>query len=124
MIPEAVVNSETACLLASKGFSSGQPKPQLRKLVLEAGSFIEIPTQQTAMQWLSDIHNIEISVNVGWLSKGVKVYFGRVYIAKNGRNDYPMDDADEIMTPSRTLTIEKSIQWALKNLLPEPRITA
>ena len=121
MIEEAYVSFETAKLLKEKGFdeicslgygNNGiiHPIPQIKNSELE--HFLpkySCPTQQMAMRWLREVHNIDIVVFHEKLPHDC--YWARV------EQDLYTQHEQEPTYKSYEESTEEAIQYSLKNLI-------
>ena len=117
MIKEQLVSFEVAQLLKAKGFNvivtdSYRANGQLR------GEFkfcnYPAPTQQMAMRWLREKHNIHISTTFGWVS-GYNAQVDWAEESEKG-NDKP---ACCVWRTDLNTTYEVAVEAAIKHCLEE-----
>ena len=124
MIEEAYVSFETSKLLKEKGFDVSVRYYYQKiddDITYNIGDFrnwnvhdmwYSMPTQQMAMQWLREAHNIHIDICsicdiLHWL------YQVFVITPKTARNPY----VDKILYTSYEQAVEAAILYTLKNLI-------
>ena len=109
MIKEAYCSYEVAKLLKEKGFD--EPCTELNKLCIKDDEkpVLKI-TQQKAMKWLREVHNIVIVVtpSMFWGKYNVSVYKG---------NDYPIGFDGDSFISSYEQACEEALKYTLKNLI-------
>lgn len=142
MITEDYVSFETAKLLKEKGFdvetdhkiwyvvkpySTGTPFNSITYGVGETTReyskehCIPMPTQQMAMKWLREVHNIEICVNIGLVGKDhKKMYDWCPVIVKEKRLEYPItypDGSCSVLADSSEEAVEEALKYCLTKLI-------
>lgn len=127
MIEEAYVSFETAKLLKEKGFDElCNKKYDGYKRIVPAGKMIELwqnselddecsaPTQQMAMRWLREVHNIHILLEpTNWPQFG---YWSKVLYYISDRNDFVKDKFVERKKTYED-AVEAAIKYCLENLI-------
>jgi len=131
---EAYVSFETAQLLKGKGFDwavlTCYENSEFRYVNLwnwnkfGASTLCSAPTQQMAMRWLREEHNIFIGVGIGEDLDGEFGYMPFIHILDNlscpDGKYVPDVDADDIckLTPQTYEdSVEAALQYALTNLI-------
>lgn len=125
MVEEAYVSFETAKLLKEKGFNEEcfalynpdgvliQSGIRLNNIQVGRvkGSY-SAPTQQTAMRWLREAHNIHIDICSNW---DAIHWLYQVFIItpRTARNSY----VDKILYTSYEQAVETNIKYCLENLI-------
>ena len=132
MIKEAYVSFEVARLLKEKGFNGEVhayynvfDKVNLDfSISLEAPHLqIPCPTQQMAMTWLRETHNLFIRVGFGNDNKGNFLYMADIYDLTNDAVDglyIPIVEAnDYLFTNPKTYeeAVEAALKYTLENLI-------
>ena len=130
MITEDYVSFETAKLLKEKGF-----KEETHGNYYLGGKFdgefeesskvnwnkffktpIAAPTQQMAMRWLREVHNIHISITFGWVS-GYNAQVDWAEESEKG-NDKPACCVWRTdLNTTYEAAVEEAIKYSLKNLI-------
>jgi len=126
MIEEAYVSFETAKLLKEKGFNEKVSRwyvansPQEGIVTIGFGDkqlYINAPTQQIAMKWLREVHNLFIEPRAGetdgktWYDFDI-IPINERKIAWNHYNNLPFVECD-----SYEEACEAAIKYCLENLI-------
>ena len=127
MIKEAYVSFETAKLLKEKGFEEEcmyfydwDEENEIYRICSNGGScnetrfssYYSMPTQQRAMRWLREVHNIHIDTcsiwdAIHWL------YQVFVITPRTAHNSY----VDKMLYTSYEQAVEAAIKYCLENLI-------
>ncbi len=134
MITEDYVSFETAKLLKEKGFDESTPityfigddKPRgcvVGEMIhhpkaKEDTHLIDCPTLQMAMKWLREVHNLHISVNMGFDVDYSQYFFYVPFVCrfsnKDGEYLTPFDEKEFGSCEEAT---EAAIKYCLENLI-------
>lgn len=122
MFKEAYVSFEVARLLKEKGFNG---EVHAYHNVFDKVNLVQIPcpTQQMAMTWLRETHNLFIRVGFGNDNKGNFLYMADIYDLTNDAVDglyKPIVEAnDYLFTNPKTYeeAVEAALKYTLENLI-------
>lgn len=130
MITEDYVSYGVARLLKDKGFDESietliRPDGVIYRLddFTITNSEIKIysddvccPTLQMARKWLSDVHNIFISISIGYVGReSRKTYMWMPCICKSDHIEYPTEENFE--APSEEEAIVDALRYCLEHLI-------
>ena len=119
---EAYISEEVAALLQQKGFH--EPCTGLNKILCKIGKKpLLLITQQKAMKWLREVHNLFLDVGFGADAKGKFLYMADIYNLKNDAIDgiyKPIVEADDYLLNNPKLyedACEAGIKYCLEYLI-------
>lgn len=124
MIQEAYVSFETAKLLKKKGFDEGCPTTYTSNGLFHShnykplGSDIFAPTQQMAMRWLREVHNLYIQIMLDSWALGS--HMGYYVVIQRTDNDFDImlqDYCDEFFYKTYEEASETAIKYCLEHLI-------